>query len=142
MKLSLLPKIKPRCFSDSVWLTWELLKVRLGWTGFLSFLLKITSCACLVWSGLYIIFHWQAHLLIFPRLLMSSSVLAAMFRTIEKSDVSSANNFALVIKPSGRSLIINYETSIFLDWTFWYTGFSINPVRGLNIKYKSLFPIV
>ena len=37
--------------------------------------------------------------------LLSSSVLAAMSRTTEKSDVLSANNFALVIKPSGRSLI-------------------------------------
>ena len=106
LKFSLLSKIKPRCFSHSVWVTWELLKVRLGWTGLLSFLLIITSCACLVRSGLNIIFHWYAHLLIFLRSLLSSSVLAAMSRTTEKSDVSSANNyFALVIKPSGRSLI-------------------------------------
>ena len=39
------------------------------------------------------------------RSLLSSSILAAMSRTIEKSDVSSANNFALMLKPSGRSLI-------------------------------------
>ena len=36
LKFSLLSEIKPRCYWDSVWLTWELLKVRLGWTGFLS----------------------------------------------------------------------------------------------------------
>ena len=34
------------------------LKVTLGWIGLLSFLLIITSCACLVRSGLNIIFHW------------------------------------------------------------------------------------
>ena len=39
------------------------------------------------------------------RSLLSSSILAAMSRTIEKSDVPSANNFALMLKPSGRSLI-------------------------------------
>ena len=105
LKFSLLSKIKPRCFWDSVWLTWELLKVRLGWTGLLSFLLKITSCACLVRSGLNMIFHWQAYLLTFLRSFLSSWVLAAMSQKTEKSDVSSANNFALVIKPSGRSLI-------------------------------------
>ena len=31
LKFSLLSKIKPGRFWDSVWLTWELLKVRLGW---------------------------------------------------------------------------------------------------------------
>ena len=105
LKFSLLSKIKPRCFWDSVWLTWELLKVRLGWTGLLSFLLKITSCAYLVRLELNIIFHRYAHLLRFLRSLLSSSVLTAMSRATEKSDISSANNFALVIKPSGRSLI-------------------------------------
>ena len=103
LKFSFFSKIEPRYFWDSVWLTWRLLKVRLGWASLSSFLLKITSCGCSVRSELNVIFLWQAHLLIFLRPLLSSSVLAAVSRTTEKSDTSSGNNFALVIRPSGRS---------------------------------------
>ena len=48
LKFSLISKIKLRCFWDLVWLTWVLLKVRLGWIGLLNFLLKITSGDCLL----------------------------------------------------------------------------------------------
>ena len=105
LKFSLLSKINRRYFSDSVWLNWELLKDRLAWTGLLSFLLKITSYACLVRSGLNIISSRHAHLLVFLRASLSSLVLTAKSGTTEKSDVSPANSFALVIKSSGRSLI-------------------------------------
>ena len=94
-KFSLLSKTKPRCFWDSVWRTWELYKVRLGWTSLLMFLLKIASCSSLVISGSNIIFHWYAHWLIFLWSLLSSSVLAAMSQTSEKSDESPANNFCV-----------------------------------------------
>lgn len=47
-------KLNLECFRDSIWLIWELLKVRLGWAGFLSFLLKNTYCTSLVRSALNI----------------------------------------------------------------------------------------
>ena len=84
LKFSLLSKTKPRCFWDSVWRTWELYKVRLGWTSLLMFLRKIASCSSLVRSGSNIIFHWYAHWLIFLRSLLSSSVLAAMSQNVRK----------------------------------------------------------
>ena len=64
-KLSWLSKIKPRCFWKAVCLTFALLKLSGVWNGFLILREKITSCACLVGSGLKLIFHWVAQSLIF-----------------------------------------------------------------------------
>ena len=56
-KLSWLSKIKPRCFLKAVCLTFVLLKLSGAWSGFIILREKITSCACLVRSGLELIFH-------------------------------------------------------------------------------------
>ena len=42
------------------WINRILLKYTLGWDDFIFFLLNIISCACLLGSGLKLIFHWKA----------------------------------------------------------------------------------
>ena len=59
-------KSKPSCFWDGVCMTWLLLKINSGWLGFFILREKITW-ACLEGSGLKLIFHWYAQLLIFSR---------------------------------------------------------------------------
>ena len=107
LKFSLLYKIKPRCFWDSVWLTCELLKVRLEWTGlsnendFLSLL-----------SQIRVKYHFP---LIGP-LTYISPVIVELFGT--SSDASRnlkkwriiRKEFALVIRPSVR-LLISFKKS-------------------------------
>ena len=58
-------KNKPRCFWYWVCITWLLLKINSGWLGFLIFWEKITSWASVEGSGLKLIIHWYAQLLIF-----------------------------------------------------------------------------
>ena len=60
-------KCRPKCFWKSALLTGMLLKNILGWIFLVVFLLKMTSWACFVGSGLKFIFHWKAHLFIFFR---------------------------------------------------------------------------
>ena len=82
-----------------------LLKFNDGWSGLLSFLEKITSSACLLGSGLILIFHWNAHLFIFFR---SSSKFFAdkvISCITENREVSWANSLGFEIKLSESSLI-------------------------------------
>ena len=105
LKLRLASRITPRCFWYVLWLTVLLLKVRGGWFNFLVFLLKITSWACLLGSGLKLIFHWYAQLLIFTKSSFNSFLVLLLSRITENNDVSSANNLAFDERPFGRSLI-------------------------------------
>ena len=66
---------------------------------------KISSCACLVGSGLKLIFHWKTHSPIFFKSLFRSIFEASTFLTTEKSEVSSANNLGFDAKLSDKSLI-------------------------------------
>ena len=77
-KLRLESRMIPIWFWGVVWLTVLLLKVKGRWFIFLvylpwsynikfMFLLKISSWTCLLGSGLKLIFHWYAELLIFTR---------------------------------------------------------------------------
>ena len=91
-KFSLTSNVNPRCFWDILFFKGMLLKERQGWSSFLVFLLNITSCACLVKSGLKIIFHWKAQLLITVRSLRKVAALDWMSLTTEKRDVSSAKS--------------------------------------------------
>ena len=60
LKSSLESKTIPRCFWDSVKLTVLWLKMKHGWLVFSSFRPNITSCACLIGSGLNFVFHENA----------------------------------------------------------------------------------
>ena len=70
-----------------------------------SFLEKITSWACLLESGLKLIFHWEAHYFILERSLLSSKVVITESWITEKREVSSAKSLVLEDKPSAKSLI-------------------------------------
>ena len=87
LNVKLESRITPRCFRDVVWLTVLLLIVIGGSFIFLVFLLKITSRACLLRSGLRIIFHWCAQLLIFTKSSFNSFFTVQLSRITD--DVSS-----------------------------------------------------
>ena len=81
-----------------------LLKKNGGWLVLLINLLKITSWACLLGSGLKFIFLWKAQSLILLKSLFQSVVLELIFWTTEKREISSANNFGFEFKSSDKSL--------------------------------------
>ena len=83
---------------------------------FIFFLEKITSCAGFLGSGLKIIFRWYAHweTTLRPRFKCLADSLGSW--TIEKRDVSSVNNLAMELSPSGRSLIyIKNSKGLWMD---------------------------
>ena len=65
----------------------------------------MTSCACLVGSGLKFIFHWNTQVLVLVESLFNSLADLAIFSTTENSDASSANNFGLHAKSSEKLFI-------------------------------------
>ena len=105
LKSNLVSNIIPRCFWVDDDLTKFSLKYNGGWSILLIFLLKITSWACFLGSGLNLIFHWKAQSLIFIKSLFRSFAVEFIFWTTENREVSSANNFGFEVKPSDKSLI-------------------------------------
>ena len=103
-KSSLVFKRIPRCLWVVDWMTTVLLKFNDGGFGLISFLEKITSCACLLRSGLKLIFHWNAHLFIFFISSFKFFADKVISWTTEKKEVSSANSLGFEIKLSERSL--------------------------------------
>ena len=75
------------------------------WNIFFNFLLKMTSWACLLGSGLKLIFHWKVQSLIFFKLLFSSFAEVFMSFLTKKRDASSANNFALEDRSPDKSFM-------------------------------------
>ena len=63
-KSSLVSENIPKCFWVSDWVTTLLLKIKEGWDDFWILPEKITCWACLLGSGLKLIFDWKAQLLI------------------------------------------------------------------------------
>ena len=59
-KFSFASNVNPRCVWNALFSKRMLLNERLKWSSFIVSLLNITSCACLVKSGLKIIFNWKA----------------------------------------------------------------------------------
>ena len=110
-KFSLVSKNIPKCFWVSDWFTILLLKINEGWDDFWILQEKITSCACLLESGLKLIFHWQAQLFI---LLKSSFKFFAdkfLSNIIEKRNVSPANSLEFETRFSDKSFIYIKESS-------------------------------
>ena len=98
-------KITPRCVWKLTWETLLLLKSKGGCVIFFNFLLNIIAWACLLRSGLKVIFQWKAESLIFFMSMFNSVVDMFISCTTENSKVSSANSLPLDDKPSGKSLI-------------------------------------
>ena len=72
---------------------------------FFNFLLKITSWACLLRSGLKLIFPWKSQSLIFFKSLLSSFAEVVMSCVTENRDVSPANNFVLESSSPDKSFL-------------------------------------
>ena len=65
-----------------------------------------TNCiACFIGPGLNDIFHWESHLLIVSKSLLSWKLEQLSFSIFEKSDVSSANILHDDIISSGKTFI-------------------------------------
>ena len=83
-KFHFISNVRPRCFWNKLLLNGILLNKRVGWSSFLIFLLNITSCACLLKSGLKIIFHWKAQLVIAFRSRLKVVALAECYLLLKK----------------------------------------------------------
>ena len=92
-------------FCQLGWITNVLLKLNDGWFGLLSFLEKITSRACLLGSGLKLIFYWNAYLFIFFRSSFKFFAGKVISWTTKNREVLSANSLGFEIKLLEGSLI-------------------------------------
>ena len=72
---------------------------------FFVFLLNITTSACLLESGLKLIFLWEGHLLTPTTSLFNYFVVVFALWTTENNEMSSGNNFAFDDRPQARPLI-------------------------------------
>ena len=105
--VNLLSNVNPKWFCDDAWETLLLLKCIVGWQIIFSFLEKITSWACLLGSGLKLIFHWKVHCFILKISLLSSKVVITVSWITKKRDVSSCKSLVLEDKSSAKLLIYN-----------------------------------
>ena len=87
--VNLLSKVNPKCFCNYAWETILLLKRIRGGQTFFSFLEKITSWACMLGSGLKLMFHWKARSFILDRSLLSCKVVTTESWATGKRKVSS-----------------------------------------------------
>lgn len=94
-----------RCFWDEDCEPWLLLKSNWEWFILFDFWLKMTTWACLVGSGLNLIFHLKVQLLILAKSWFSLLADVFISPVTEKKDVSYANSLALQEKLVARSLM-------------------------------------
>ena len=95
----------PRCLWVDVNLTKFWLQYNRGWRILLVFLLKITSWACFLGSGLNLIFHCKTKSLNFIKSLFRLFAVEFIFWITENREVSSADNFGFEVKSPDESLI-------------------------------------
>ena len=77
----------------------------LGWIFLVVFLLKTTSWAYFVGSGVKLIFYWREHLFISFVFLFNLSAAISGSLTVENRNVSSANNLGIHWRLSYKSLM-------------------------------------
>ena len=104
-KSSLVSNFLPRLLWVVAWMTTVLLSFNDGWFVLLSFLVKTTSCAYLLGSGLKHMFHWNTCLFTFFRSSFKFFADKVKSWTTEKREVSSANSLGCETKVSERSFI-------------------------------------
>ena len=127
----------PRCFWEKVWET-LMLKTKGGWVDLFDLQLRMASWACLLGSGLKLIFHWKPQSLTFFK--SSFNSLAEVFTswTTENNDVSSAK----VLHCLSNYLINHlYRLRIKMDLEQILVELHIGSWRILTIKHNPLFPI-
>ena len=125
-KSRLVSKIIPRCLWFVDWMTTVLSKFNDGWFGLLSSLEEITSCACLLGSGLKLIFHFFTSSFKF----FADKVI---FWKTKNREVSSADSLGFEIKLSERSLINIKEKKKTKNWSFRISCFNAFPWGILTI---------
>ena len=76
-----------------------------GWESLFTFLLNIVSRACLLGSGLKLIFRWWAQWLILAKSLLISAAELSLLCTTENKEESSANNLILDNNSSAKSFM-------------------------------------
>ena len=108
-KSSLVSKNITKCFWVTDWVIVFLLKLNVGWDDFWSLGEKTTSWACLMGSGLKLIFHWKAQLFILVKSWFHLFADECLSFITEKSDVSSASSFE--VKLSGKSFMYIKKSS-------------------------------
>ena len=94
--VNLKSNVTTRCFWEKVWETLLLLfKTKSEWVDLFDWWLKMTSWACLLESGLKLIFHWKAQSSTYFK--SSFNSLAEVFTswTTDNNDVSSAKSFRI-----------------------------------------------
>ena len=132
-----------KCMWIVVTLTILLLNIRPGW--FLCEVLRLNmiSWACFVGSGLKLIFHCRAHLLMLERSLFNRLAESVILWTTEKSDVSSAKSLTFEFKPLGKSLmqikkIVKYQELTLVVHPLWYlTMTNVDHLIQLSVLYSS-----
>ena len=102
--VNLKSNMTPRRFWEKVWETLSLLKTKSGWVGLFYLRLKISSWACLLWSGLKLIFYRKAQSVTFFKSSFNSFVEMFTSWTTENNDVS-AISFVLDVQFSDKSFI-------------------------------------
>ena len=108
---SLVSKNIPKCFWVSDWVTILLLKINEGWDSFWILREKRTSWACLLGSGLKVIFHWKAQLFILFKSSFKFFADKSLSNITEKRDVSSANSLGFETRFSDKSFIYIKKSS-------------------------------
>ena len=66
---------------------------------------KLTSCTCLLGSGLKVTFHWLAQAFILPKSLFKLVADKFILSTTEKSGTLSAKSLKFVVRPTEKSFI-------------------------------------
>lgn len=92
-KPSLASKNIPKCFFIADWATVLLLKPNGGWVDFWSLRKMIASLACLLGSGLKLIFYWKNVLFILPKPSFKCVASKWLPMIIEYRIASSVNNW-------------------------------------------------
>ena len=98
-------RIIPKYFWGEFLLVWLLLSIKGGCRAIFNFRLNITSCACLLMSGLNLIFHCNAQSWTFSRSSFNCFVDAFTLKTTENSEISIVTGFAVDDESFDKSFI-------------------------------------
>ena len=110
-KSSLISKNIPKCFRVSDWVIMVLLKINEGWDYFSILREKRSSWACMLGSGLKLMFHWKAQLFILFKSSFKFFSDKSLSNITEKGNVSSANSLGFETKFSDKSFIYIKKSS-------------------------------
>ena len=110
--------------------------------------IKITSFACLLGSGLKLIFHWKTHLLIFFRSSFNSVTEAFTSETTENKDKLPAKCFTFwqltrSLEPSRfyvplKVMVANFDSWLALEWRRWLNHLRKKMLNVMDLHFSLL----